>query len=433
MGKVYNFLGFIIFRLVILMSIFQFYFFHIGNSYFSLTEFLTILLIFVVIRNISLLNWKPLFFIVIIIVLEIISFLWSSDLKLGMKFIFIFLLFIIVTTSSYYFTQKYFKHILDIFKYYYILLVFLIILIIIFRLNPIIEMEFLSSKITNLFINPNVIYSLFNGIKNNIFDPEKSGGFFVNANVAAAYLGINLFICYGLWKAYNIKFFKIIILLIMFGILCTGSKAGLILMILIFILIKFLYAIKHNLSLHKMVFIVFLLLNIIVFLLFLLTLFGNKILNRYFLQLDSTISIRLIIWNFALKSFIIHPIEGLGFGGWQKYFSSYASEYGLSLFPPHNTLIYLWANSGILVVIFAIFFIFYILKFGFTLLSYKNKELSGLGISVLGSFLWTFIHGMGTNFGLVGEVHMVIILGFILGYSYARFKYYKERRIWTIY
>jgi O-antigen ligase len=134
------------------------------------------------------------------------------------------------------------------------------------------------------------------------------------------------------------------------------------------------------------------------------------------------------IWNYALESFLDRPFLGEGFGGWQVGFAKYALEHNIvRVFPPHNTFIYLWSQSGIVVVILAIFFILSIIQYAFKLLNSKNRELIGLGIALLGSFLWTFIHGMGTNFGLVGESHMEVILATILGYSYARFKISKDK------
>jgi len=62
----------------------------------------------------------------------------------------------------------------------------------------------------------------------------------------------------------------------------------------------------------------------------------------------------------------------------------------------------------------------YVLKHSVNLVMSRNEELIGVGVAVLGAFLWVFIHGMGTNFGLVGELHMEIILAALLGYSLAR-------------
>lgn len=420
-----NFLMFMIFSFMLLSSIFQFYFIQVIGSYFSLTTFSILLLSPFVIKNINLLTWKPLFLLVLLIIFQILSYFWSSDLKLGLRSVLGFLLFLIVVISSYEITNRYPKKVLFIFLLYFILLVIPIFLVILFRINPSIELAFLHSDIARLFINPNTINGLFDGARNNVLDPEKAGGFFVNGNVAAAFLGINALISYGFAKAYSIKWLKVITLLLILGVIFTGSKAGLILIILLMsFAIILTYFIKNSLTLQKIVISLFFF-NLIYFIFLFI---GYQFLHSNFTEnVIKTTDIRFLIWYYGLSEFFKHPIIGLGFGGWQNGFAKYAIVQGIDTgYPPHNTFLYLWSQSGIFVVIFAIFFIIYILKFGFLLINTLNKELKGLGIAVLGAFLWIFIHGMGTNFGLVGELHMEVILASLLGYSLSRFKSYSK-------
>lgn len=412
-----------IYLFVILFSIFQFYFIHFFSSYISLATISILLLFPLSLKNLRLTKWKPLFLIILIILFQILSYFWSSDLKLGLRSVLGFLLFLIVVISSYEITNRYPKKVLFIFLLYFILLVIPIFLVILFRINPSIELAFLHSDIARLFINPNTINGLFNGVRNNVLDPEKAGGFFVNTNVGAAFLGINALISYGFSKAYSIKWLKVITLLLILGVIFTGSKAGVILIILLMsfavILSNF---IKNSLTLQKIVIYLFFF-NLIYFVSLFL---GYQFLQSNFTKnVIKTTDIRFLIWNCGLNEFFKHPIMGLGFGGWHEIFSKYAISKGINTgYPPHNTFIYLWAQSGIFTVIFAILFMIYIIKFAFHLIKSNVKELKGLGIAILGAYLWTFIHGMGTNFGLVGELHMEVILAAILGYSYARYKYY---------
>lgn len=421
---------YLIFALVVFNSIFQLYLIKIGNSYFSINFLSIFLLVPLIFNNLKLLKWKPLFFLCLIIVFSIFSFLWSMNLKFGLKDVVNYLIFLIIVISTYAISIIFpLKKIIRIFNMYFILVLGLVFMIILFRINPIIKIEFLYYPIAKIFINPNIIQGLLDGaIRNNIFDPSKSGGFFVNANVAAAFLGINTFISYGFSKAYSISWLKFITYLYIIGIFFTGSKAGIILVIFLFIVIKFILINKH-LTLEKILYTMFFI-NV-VYILFLLI--GYKFLNSNFIhQVEGTLSIRELIWDFGLSEFIKHPLLGLGFGGWSHYFSIYAMEKGVSEgFPPHNTLIFLWSKSGIIVVLFALLFMFYIIKYAFSLIKSQNKELIGLGIALFGAFSWTFIHGMGTNFGLVGESHMEIILAVLLGYSLARFKFYTKGFIYN--
>ncbi|GAX86869.1 conserved hypothetical protein [Lebetimonas natsushimae] len=377
----------------------------------------------------KLLLWKPLFFLLLIIIFQIISFLWSTDLKLGLHNILIFLIFLIIMTSTYEIAKSYPKRILYVLIIYFIFLLIEVILVIIFRIYPLIELDFLHSNIAKIFINPNTIHGLFNGIRNNVFDPNKAGGFFVNANVAAAFLGINALICYSFFKIYNNNLLKIITFFLIIGVFFTGSKAGIILILsLLFLSFIIFYFLNKILTLQKIIYILFFI-NII----YLLIIFwGYNFLQSDFVKKTmSTTEIRLLIWKYGIEQFLQHPIIGLGFGGWQENFKIYALKMGIGTgFPPHNTLLYLWAQSGIFVVIFALLFIFYIIKFGLILIKSSIKELQGLGIAILGAFGWTFIHGMGTNFGLIGEIHMEIILATLLGYSLARLKFYQKKVIY---
>ena len=111
---------------------------------------------------------------------------------------------------------------------------------------------------------------------------------------------------------------------------------------------------------------------------------------------------------------------GFGFGGWKNEIANCETIYILDY--PHNTLLALWANSGIIAVIIGLFFIYSILRFGYKLTRIKDIELNRLGYGVILSFLFCFIQGMGENYGLIGEEHMSIILFTFLGYVYAQKK-----------
>jgi O-antigen ligase len=265
-----------------------------------------------------------------------------------------------------------------------------------------------------------VVNGLFEGVRNNIFDPNKAGGLFVNANVAAAYLGISFIIYFVLYKIYLKKVFLFISILSIIGIICTGSKAGMLLLILVFfMMINIWNYIKGKVLLNFNLWLVTFLLIEIIIILFLGK--HNHIVSQY---IDTT-NIRLTLWKFGLENIINYPFTGFGFGGWEKAITSYAFQNNIPVLPPHNTLIDLWSNMGLLSIIFALLFIFSILKFSLDVIKTRILELVWLGIGLLNVFLWIFIHGMGTNFGIVGEIHMTIFSGIFLGLVLARYEFYK--------
>ena len=411
-----------VFAFVLLSSIFQFYLIQISGSYFSLAIFSVFLLIPLALKNIHLLTWKPFLFLVLIAIFQVLSFSWSVDLKLGLRSVLGFALFLIVAMSAYEITRRDEKKVLYVFLLYLVFALSQAFLVIYFYFNPSAELIFIHSDAVKIFINPNTIYAIFDGTEPHSFGIGRPGGFFVNPNVGAAFLGINALVSYGFSKAYSITWLNIITIILVAGVVFSGSKAGLILIVLLMILALIMPKWIGRPVTLKRAMLFFVVISTSIFILLLLV--PGDFLSRFVENVIRTTDVRISIWNYGVDEFFRHPITGLGFGGWQEGFSQYAVENGLgNSLPPHNTLIYLWVQSGISVVIFALLFMISILKHGVNLVMSRNKELIGIGIAVLGAFLWTFIHGMGTNFGLIGELHMEIILAALLGYSLARLEY----------
>jgi O-antigen ligase len=140
-------------------------------------------------------------------------------------------------------------------------------------------------------------------------------------------------------------------------------------------------------------------------------------------ELIETVSVRLLIWSHFFNIFIPNFYSGLGFGGWLPSFMANADSYGITAaFPPHNVFIATWAESGVSALMVLVIFYYYLISFSFKLLRSEGRELRGLGVAVLFSSLWILLHGMGENFGPIGEDHMFVLHAVVLGYSYARYK-----------
>ena len=287
------------------------------------------------------------------------------------------------------------------------------ILIVWFQLSPIAEFEFLRSSLAKYVINPNLLESFFSDSPNNVFDENKAGGFFVNGNVAAAYFGMAGFVALGLWMAYGKWFYLVFYLVFWSFAVFTGSKSSI---VFITLFLLFFWVILDS----KYKFTIYLFLGILGFTI-MIFLAGH--LNVFKDELIKTISVRVLIWSHFLNIFIPNFYQGLGFGGWLPSFLEYAQSFGMTAaFPPHNLLIATWAESGFLALMLLIVFYCYLIRFSLRLIRASGKEQKGLGVAVFFSSLWILLHGMGENFGPIGEDHMFVLHAVVLGCSYARYK-----------
>jgi len=398
-------------------SIFQFYFLKLESSYFSINFLSLILISPVFFFKINIYLSKIFLTVTLLIGLMTISLVWSYDLKIGIKEIIWYCLFLAVYLYVYIYTIKYPLYMLHILNIYFYLLMALPISIIVFYISPELELNYLHSIMAKIFINPNLILQYTSGLLSNVSDVNKAGGlFFINANVAGAYLGINYFILIGFYIAYKKKIYLLLSLISIVGLYFTGSKA----VILIFILLN-LMLLFRKLNIKKYLIILGILLILVLYY-FAGIIYTNCETNLNYSDLIKTTEIRFLIWDFGFIKFKEYPLTGLGYGGWINQFEYYADLLNIQVFPPHNTMIALWSSSGIIAVICAIIIMYYILKFANKIQTKNNRELYGIGLAVFYSFSWVFIHGMGENFGLFGDEHMKVILATLLGYSLARYK-----------
>ncbi len=406
---------------ILVLSIFQVYVIEISNSYFSLYCLSVIALLPLLFINIKLLKWRPFFYLSLLFMIILLSSLWAIEIKELIKK----LLWITIAFSLFCYAYKTsFLHKELVLKYitiYYYFLMIIPTLIIIFRFFPSIEHSFLTSFISKIFINPNISHGIESNINtahagvSNILDQKKAGGFFPNANVAGAYLGINYFIARSLYTINNEKKYLIFCIIIAMGIFATGSKGA----VLVWIILNIPIILGRKKYFAKTSTWCMLLLLIICLMIWLK-------LHHWTFDLDfidrttKAIVSRTKTWHFAYSNFHSHWLLGFGFGGWKKAIADYSTNQDLA--SPHNTLIALWANSGIIAAIIGLFFIYNILKFGYKLIKVKDTELNRLGHGIILSFLFCFIQGMGENYGLLGDEHMSIILFIFLGYVYAQAK-----------
>jgi O-antigen ligase len=285
----------------------------------------------------------------------------------------------------------------------------------VFRLLPGLEHTFLLSPFARLLISPNTLDALFDGWRNNVLDPAKAGGIFVNANIASAYLGMSAVAAWYVGRAHASKLLRTVAMLDWVAVAFTGSKAGLV-CALIVPLAMMTITVAQRRKAHPLSFVGVTLTLACVVVVMLLPI-GRETLEAYGSETSATLGTREQIWQFAWQMARQHPFTGLGFGGWEQRFQLPAMLQGFAVsIPPHNSLFILWLQSGALGLAAGTAFVFAVFAAGWR----AARTHSLLAMATAGAFAWYLIQGMGENFGLVGEIHMTPLLGALLGYSCAQ-------------
>ncbi len=414
------------FALAMVFSVPQLYVFSIGGVYPSIALLMSFSLFPEMMKKFpALLKSIPFILVCLLILFQILSFFWSSDIRLGVRSIAYEVPFLMFFSAAF----QLHKSMPEFIDKVLIITCFLVltnaVFVILFRLLPELECAYLNSGFAGLFAGPNTVDAILDGSeRNNVIDPLKSGGFFVNANVAASYLGLSSLVCFYYWIKKNNAILLLVAVVFWVSIWFTGSKAGIILSVFLLpsLFIVFGY-IKSNRK-EKVILVLFVILLLLLIFFFILTIFAfegiwSEIL--FFSKSVETTQSRMLIWFYALEEFVHSPILGQGFGGWQEGFKHYALEKEIStLSPPHNTFINLWSQSGLMAVVIAVFFIASVFSIScrlFRMPDFESRLLGGtLGLTAGGFFL----QGMGENYGLLGEMHQLPLLSVLIGIGYAK-------------
>lgn len=369
-------------------------------------------------------HWKPILVLLALVAVNMMSLAWSSDTRLGTVSIVYTILFVTISINTALAAQHRPRAV------YRVLLIVALLasansaLVVLFRLSPSIEDQFLRSSIAKVLINPNALEAAIDGTEpNNVFDPQKAGGVFLNANTAALYTAVTSITAYYLSRILYFKTGAVLAATAYLAIPFTGSKAATILSVamillawlarvlskkygatLIFWLLAFVFAVAATiLTVSTM------------------SLSTPEPIQDFSAQVASTTGVRILIWQHFIDVFSLAPILGQGFGGWQESFEIHASALGLSVaFPPHNTFIYLWSQSGIFAVLLGCIFMSTVLLFAKRLLVSPVREISLLGSAVGTVASWVFVHGMGENSGLLGDPRQQALFAALIGLAYQR-------------
>jgi O-antigen ligase len=293
-------------------------------------------------------------------------------------------------------------------------------LVVLFRISPTLEMAFLRRSLAQLFISANTLETLFDVGRNNVLDPAKAGGLFVNANIASAYLGVAALAAWYFGRYRGSALLQAVAVADWAAVLFTGSKAGLICALLVPAALAAL-AVSRSKRMNPISFAAALFGTAAAASVLILP-FSQTLLLAYRGDASATLATREHIWHFGLQALRQHPLKGLGFGGWEQQFQqlpAFAQAAALVV-PPHNSLLILWLQSGLAGVLAGIVVILAIYGAIARAFATKRTEMYWLAMASGGAFSWYVVQGMGENFGLTGEVHMTPLIGALLGHLCAR-------------
>jgi O-antigen ligase len=243
---------------------------------------------------------------------------------------------------------------------------------------------------------------------------------FVNANIAAAYLGMSAVAAWYVARITRSSTLRAVAVLDWAAVLFTGSKAGLLCAVLVPLGLSLISVIRARQANPVTLFAATVALGLGAVSLSLPL--SQELLEDYRYNTLATLGSREEIWAYALQMIRQNPITGLGFGGWEQRFQLHSLLTGAATtVPPHNSLFILWLQSGLPGMLVGLGLVAAIYTAVARALAARDRESFELAMAALGAFSWYFIQGLGENFGLIGEVHMTPLLGVLLGHLCARY------------
>ena len=286
------------------------------------------------------------------------------------------------------------------------------VLCIVFRLSPAIEERFLRSSLASFTIGPSV-NNLYSDLPNNVLDPSKAGGLFVNGNVASLFCSVAaLLLCLSARRTGSSWLYASAALALT-GSISTGSKTAVFILLAVSILFVGLPYLLNGPSIVAGF-------PIVLALLYappLLGYLGQLIAPTFLAESRSSIGTRQRLWSRATEIIQDSPIFGAGFGGWGESVGKIGSRYDL---PPHNFVIAAWVYSGIFAAILAIGFVISAVALGLRVVSaqtgVRDRRTASLAFCAV---FWVFVHGLGDNTGFYGDRSTMILFAVAVGYMYA--------------
>jgi len=350
--------------------------------------------------------------------IQAVSISWSPDGRLGLREI----VYVTPFISIYFLTLHVAKGndlaIVQVMKAFALFAVPQSLLVVAFRFLPQAEVTFQVSQLARLFINPNTVAAVAEGSFGvSALSPDKAGGFFPNGNLAGAFAEIALYsgviVAAATKRASRLLLFAIV--LHYSAAILTGSKSAIALTLATPVIFWIVFQFHARRPLDRKV--------------MAMVLGGAGAFAAYYVlavagdssalvqdgQINATR--RVVLWAFAADQFWQHPFLGHGFGGWYEAFFAHGTQLwhiGLNPdMPPHNALIVLWSQSGILAAVLGLAGMLIIARRALALRDRYGLFLAGACLSLIFSF---FVHSMAENYTFYSEPHFQAPIAILFGW-----------------
>lgn len=392
---------------------FQFHAFPVAGIYPSLTLLAGLALWGAVFRVMKIQPAWWLWALIFMIAWRLVAAAWSPSPALAIRNTIYAAPFIFITVAMAEYAAAHRERAVSLVKWAFVFAAAQSVLVIVFRILPSLELTFLSSPLARIFISPNALGALFGLSANNVFAADKSGGFFLNANVAGAFVGACAVASWYVSKVASGSLLRVVSIVHWVAVFFTGSKAGAITAVVLpLLLLAISYLRVRRLDPVRVV------LGCVILSCAAIAApiaFGAFQQTGFTHASVETLLSRQVIWDFAFQQFSVHPLLGLGHGGWEEKFAFYAYTRGMPEFPPHNAFLILWAEAGSLAVVLGMLFVLGLLRWTWIARRTLPAPDAPLASALLGAFSWVFLQSLGENYGLIGEAHLTPMLALLLG------------------
>ncbi|PPG47329.1 O-antigen ligase family protein [Rathayibacter rathayi] len=276
-------------------------------------------------------------------------------------------------------------------------------LTILFQIDPVQEAAYLHWPGAVLYSDVYVrdIYTI---AFNNVLQ-EKSGGFFLNGNIASMYMATTAMLAFAARRKGGPRVLGLTAVAGLAGALFTLSKTAIVLAIVLPLAVAAVRGLKGR-SLGPVAWMIALPASAA----------AVYSVAEFFPQLAEagllTLGARGDFLRLAASAFPEHWLLGLGYGGWEDLWHLRASQFTAhsEVRPPHNLLIGAWANGGLLIAVPVLLLLVTATwrTLRLVLRVEKGQAWAAGGIAV--AILWTFLHGMADNTTWFGDQHSLATL-----------------------